>query len=247
MKGKKVIFIAAGTVLALILIGIFVAAANLGTLIKHGVEEFGPKVTQTSIKLNSVSVSLFGGSAEMKGLLLGNPTGYKAPNALEAERIAVRLSPGSLRSDKVVIQSIVVEGAQLHVEGSASGNNFTKIQSNVEAFAGSAPPTDNKAAKKLQVDELVLKNCKLHLSLGLLGGKTIATPLPDIRLTDLGQGPEGITPAELIKRVLGSMTGGIGSAAGQAIKDAAKDIGKGAAESVDKATKGIKSLFKKKE
>jgi hypothetical protein len=77
-------------------------------------------------------------------------------------------------------------------------------------------------------------------------------PLPDIHLQDLGTGPEGITPAELTKRVLAA----IEKSATQAASGAVNDIGKGAiyltkdarglgTNPVDKVTKGLGGLLKK--
>lgn len=251
---KKNLIRIAAALLVLLVVGGLAFAFYLDTIIKHGVEGFGPKVTQTPITLNGVSLSLLGGSAELKGFVLGNPAGYKTTHAMDVDRVSVSLSPGSILSDKVVVRSVVIEGAKLSVEGSPTDNNFTKIQSNVEAFVGGGAKTQAGPGKKLQVDELVMKDCKLDLTLGLLGGKTVTMPMPDIRLTQLGQGPEGITPADLVDKILGAVTGNIGPVAAQAMKnlggavtDTAKDLGKGATEGVDKATKGIKNLFKKKE
>ena len=78
-------------------------------------------------------------------------------------------------------------------------------------------------------------------------------PLPDIQMKDLGQGPEGITAAELTKRLLSAVTANtlkaVGQAAGDLGKgaaDAATDATKSATEGVKGATKSIGDLFKKK-
>ena len=247
-------------VVLLAIVAIFVVASSLGGIIKSGVETVGPKITQTEVKLSGVSLSLLGGSASVRGLVLGNPTGYKAANALEADEVSVRIEPSSLLADKVIIRSVRIDGSRIAVEGTPSDNNLTRIQKNVEAFAqsitggaaGDTKPATSGPGKKLQVDELVLSNAKLSLTLTMLGGKSVTVPLPEIRLANLGQGPEGITAADLTKRVLSSLTGSVTTAATDVVKnlggvavDAAKEASKTAVEGVDKATKGIKSLFKK--
>ena len=65
-----------------------------------------------------------------------------------------------------------------------------------------------------------------------LRGKAVLITLPDIHLTDLGKGSGGITPAELMQRVLAAVTEAT-------TKAVATDVGK--------ATKGISDLFKKKD
>lgn len=258
---KKWILRIGVALVVLAIITVFIVAAFLGNIIKSGVETVGPKITQTDLKLSGVSLSLLGGSASVQGLVLGNPSGYKAPNAMEADEISVRIEPMSVLSDKVIVRSIRIDGSRIQVEGSPSDNNLTKIQKNVEAFVASLPgvgskegsaPASSGPGKKLQVDDLVLSNAKLSLTLSMLGGKTITAPLPEIHLSNLGQGPEGITPADLVKRLIGSITGSVTTVATDAIKniggaavDTAKQAGKAAADTADKAAKGIKSLFKK--
>ena len=258
MRMKK-IFIRGGiALLVLIVVGVLVFAMFLDGIVKRGVETVGPTVTKTAVKLSGVSISVLGGSAKLNGFVLGNPEGYKDTNAMEADTVRVALVPSSVIADKVIIRSILIDGARINIEGSPSDNNLTKILANVQAAAGAAskPPgkgEDAGASKKLQVDDITIKNCKLSITLKLLGGKTVSAPLPDIHLSNLGQGPEGITSAALIKEILTLVTSNAGTAVLEAAKglggaalDSVKDLGKGGGEGVDKATKGIKDLFKKK-
>jgi hypothetical protein len=73
-----------------------------------------------------------------------------------------------------------------------------------------------------------------------------AIPLPEIRLKDLGQGPDGITPAELSKRVLAVVLDetvkAVAANSGK-LQDAGKALGTGA---IDELKKGAGDLFKKK-
>ena len=78
--------------------------------------------------------------------------------------------------------------------------------------------------------------------------------LPEIHLTNLGQGPNGITVADLTEKVLGEVTVAAIKAAqkavadlGRGFTDAAKELGKGGgSNTVDKISKGVGNLFKKK-
>ena len=70
---KKIIIGAILGFLLLIVIGVLVAGLFLGNIVKVGMEKVGPKVTQTSLKVDSVSVGIFSGSAGVNGLVLGNP------------------------------------------------------------------------------------------------------------------------------------------------------------------------------
>jgi uncharacterized protein involved in outer membrane biogenesis len=245
-------------ILAVLAVGLFLDGA-----IKKGVETFGPKLTKVDIKLQSVSLSLFSGSGGIKGLVVGNPEGFKTPSAISVGTATVALKPGSLLSHKIVIKSIKVQGPEITYETDLKHNNLSKILSNVQEATGGggqepakptepAPPKEAKPAKTLEVDDFVISGGRIHVSVTTLGGQAATIPLPDIHLQGLGTGPEGITPAELTKRVLEA----IEKVAAQASSGAVNDIGKGAiyftkdagglgTNAVDKVTKGLGGFLKK--
>ncbi len=246
-------------ILAFVGVGLF-----LDGIIKRAVETFGPKLTNVEVTLHSVSLSLFSGSGKIQGLQVGNPQGYKTPWAIRVGNASLTLQPGSLLSDKVVIKSINVQAPEITFETDLKNNNLSKILANVQAATGGAqagattnepaPSQPAKPAKKLQVDEFVLRGGKVHVSVSTLGGRTASVALPDIRLTDLGRGPEGITAAELTQRVLEEIQRGAAQAAGSAVADLSKgalyitkDVGGTAStNALEKATRSIGDFFKKK-
>lgn len=253
---KKIII---GVIVALVVIVIAVVAGIaffLDGAIKKGVETVGPQVTKVDVKLNSASLSLLSGAGSIKGLVVGNPEGYKSPHAISLGSASLAVSPGSVFSDKIIVKSIRVEAPEIIYELGPGGNNLKKIQANVADFAGSSDksaPAETKASKKLQVDELVVTGGKVTLAVSALGGKGLTAPLPDIHLTNLGTGPEGITAAELTKQVLSQVTEAslkvattLVAQAGKEVLNSAGDAGKSAVDAAGKAAKGIGDLFKKK-
>ena len=257
---KKILIGILIAVVVVVIVAVVAVSMFLDSGIKKGVETFGPQFTQVDVKLDSASVSLLSGSGSIKGLVVGNPEGYKSPHAISVGKASLSLSPGSLMSDKIVIKSIRVEAPDIAFELGSGGNNLKKILANVEAATGGGaaskdtktPTGGKKPGKKLQVDEFIITGAKVRVGATVLGG-TAPIPLPDITLRDLGTGPEGITPAELTKRVLGAITEGTTKAAagvvgdiGKGAVDAAKGAGKTATEAVGSTTKGVTDLFKKK-
>ena len=251
---KKLLIVA--TVLAVILIlAVVVVGMSLGKIIKTGVETVGPKITKTEMKLDSANLSLLGGSGTLKGFVLGNPEGFKTPSAIKAGTVSVGVRPGSLFADKVHVMHVRVEGPEITFEGTlGKANNLSKIMENVEAATGGAEPGEKPAgkpsaesdapAKKLQVDEFTITGARVHLSMTMFGGKAVTMPLPDIRLKDLGTGPEGITAGELTKKVLKSVTVETFKAVEKAVvdfgKNAAGAVTKGATDVLDKGVQGVK-------
>ena len=140
-------------------------------------------------------------------------------------------------------------------------NNLGKIMENVEKATGGAKetkpdgkPADSGAARKFQVDDFLISGAKVNVSMTMLGGKAVTVSIPDIHFSDLGTGPEGITAAELTKKVLSQVNAETLKAVEKAVAELgaqATEIIKGAAgkevtNALDKATKGINDLFKKK-
>ncbi len=263
---KKIII---RTLIVLIVVAILAAVAVglfLDKAIKTGVETFGPKLTKVNIKLASVSVSLLSGSGSIKGLVVGNPEGYKTPSAINVGVASLALKPGSLLSDKVVIMSINVQAPEITFETDLRHNNLSKILANVQEATGGggtnppskpqepSQPKEAKPSKKLQVDDFLISGGKIRVSVTALGGKTATVPLPEIHLQNLGAGPEGITPAELAEQVIKAIENGAAKASEGAIVDLGKGalyIGKEAANTVSNnavqsVTETIGGLFKKK-
>jgi len=258
----KKILIKIGIALAVLLvIGILAVGFFLDGAIKRGVETLGPRLTKVDIKLDKVSLSLLSGAGKISGLVVGNPQEFKTPQAITLGSASLALKPGSLLSDKIVITSIQVEAPEITLEAGLGGNNLSKILANVQEATGggaatgtNAAPAETKPGKKLQVDQFVITGARLNVSLTAMGGKSIPVSLPTISLPALGQGPDGITAAELTKQVLTAIEQAAVKAAsdsgydmGKLSKDLTKQLGKSIGnEQAEKVTKGIGDLFKKK-
>ena len=74
MKTVKKILLAGGIgLLVLIVVAVIVVGLFLGKIVKAGVERVGPKITQTTLTVDAVDLSLLTGSATVKNLVVGNP------------------------------------------------------------------------------------------------------------------------------------------------------------------------------
>lgn len=250
-----------------ILIGVVILAvvAFIGLMffldgvIKRGIETVGPRLTQVDIKLDSVSLSLLSGSGALKGLLVGNPQGFKTASAIQVGTASLSLEPRSLLADKVIIKSINIQNPEITYETDFKQSNLAKIQANLEEAVGSSAAktnqstSGNKPPKKLQVDDFIISGAKVHLSLSAFGGQSATLPLPEIHLTGLGQGPSGITAAELTSTVLKALEKeSLQASAGVAadLKKGAlyfgKELTNGGSNALNKVTKGLGDLLKKK-
>jgi len=260
-KLKKILWTLVILLVVLVIAAVIVAGMFLGNIIKAGMETVGPKITQVTIKVDAVHLSLLTGGAKIEGLVVGNPEGYNTPQAISVGVAAVEVNPASVLSDKIVVRSVEVRNPEITFEGNPFGaNNLTKIRDNVSgASAASQKPATNQTAqaasgpgKKLEVDDVLITGAKVHVSITGMSGQAMTVPLPDIHLTDMGKGTDGITATDLTRRVLDALT----ASTIKAVANSASDLGKGAVnlgngtgktatEDVNKITKGLGGLFKK--
>src|SRR5277367_6760912 len=170
---KKIIWSIGIGLVVLIVIAAIVVALFLDNIVKAGVETVGPKITGVSVKLDEIHIGLLTGSAKVKGLVVGNPDGYKTPDAISIGLAEVGVNPFSVLSDKIVVRSVHVESPEITFEGGLSGNNLSKIMDNVNGSAQQGGPVSTNAAgkpkpsKKIEVDDFLITGAKVHGTLVL--------------------------------------------------------------------------------
>ena len=206
---KKIVLSVIGILLVIVIVAVVAVALNLDRIVKRSVEYYGPQVTKVDVKLDSVHIGLFSGSASIKGLAVGNPPGYKAPHSITLGSAAVSIQPSTILASKIVVHSIKVESPDITFEGGLNQNNLTTIKDNASGKAPSQTVTNSvgqqKAEKRFEVDDFLLTGAKVHGTLQLPGGRQVSVnnlTLPEIHLTNLGTDAQGITASELTKRIL---------------------------------------------
>jgi uncharacterized protein involved in outer membrane biogenesis len=244
---KKIFWSVVIILLVLVIAVAIVAGFFLNPIVKRGVETIGPKITKTSVTLDAVELSLLTGSAKVKGLVVGNPEGYKTTNAISVGTITVGVDPFSVLSDKIVVRSFHVETPEITFEGGLGGNNLSKLLDNVNGTAKNGGPVSTNAAgqpkpsKKIEVDDLLISGAKVHVLLTELGGRQMSLTLPDIHLTDLGKGGDGLTATDLTRRVLQEIV----NATVKAVASDSTNLGKGAEKLIQgNGLNKIENLFK---
>jgi hypothetical protein len=242
---KKILIRIVIVLVALVIAAVIALSMFLDGAVKKGVETVGPQLTKVSVKLDGVNLSVLGGSGSIKGFAVGNPEGYKSPHAITVGSASVAVSPGSLLADKVVVRHLRLEAPEITIEGSPMNNNLTKILDNVKAASGSSGETtpaesESGAGKKMQVDEFLMKDAKVTY---VISGQPYVLNVPEIKLTGLGTGPDGITAAELTDLALSRLI----SELGPILSQEASKLGKQAVDSaLDKANQKLNDFLKPK-
>jgi len=263
---KKYILIGAGVIVAGLITAIVLVILNLGDLIKTAVEEFGPPITKTEVRLGSADISVLSGSGTLSNFYLGNPKGFKMPSAIECGTIRVKVNTDSLTKDKIIIEEIFVDSPVISYEKRGNTDNFQTIVNNIQKTVAGEKKTETAkteekksetgSEKTIQINNFIVKNGTINLGGSLLdafGDQGMGIDLPDIHLKDIGKDKE-TTPAEAFAQILSQMTGDVtgtvtevgkqlSEAVGKAVEGASKAVEDGAGKAGESVGGAIKGLF----
>jgi len=248
MQVLKKVLIGIGIALVVLFV---VAALFLGPIIKGAVETIGPQVAGVDITLEKAGVNLFSGNVTLKGLIIGNPEGFKTPSLMELNQFVVDLDMGSLFTDTLVIKKIHIDGPQITYEQALRSSNVSTLQKNLapDEKAPAEEPEEKMAkkkkapAKKVVIEDFLFENGKVNVSITLAGGKQLTVPLATIHLEDIGKASDGASITEVVNEVFGAITKSVGqavAASGNLVSDALK----GTSALAGDALKGTGDLIK---
>jgi uncharacterized protein involved in outer membrane biogenesis len=230
--------------------------------IKRAVELVGPRLTQVDVRLDRVDLSLISGRVELEGLFIGNPQGYQSEAAMEMGSLVLVTRPTSLFSDKVVVKTLELKAPVITFEGSLRENNLRQILDHVNAWIEDQDSSDDRdrqdadtPSRKLQVDALSVAGGKVQVRMNVLGSRVTTIDLPEIRMTNLGTGPEGITTEELTDRLLRVIIEKATVAAATAMAGSPEGLSEGLKragqeainQALDEAARGVTDLLKWRE
>lgn len=203
MKAFKVILALIGLVIVLV-VGAFVyLLSNAGDIVEQVIESQGPKLTRTNVTLGEADIRIREGRGELKDLIVANPEGYTAPNALHAQNLALQIEPQSVVGDVIVVKELLVEGVTVTAEQQGMTTNLQELLKAVQqAAAGPEQPTqeDGQSDIRLMVEKVRFADNRLNLITEQHG--EYAVELPPLELENLGNKQQGLTPAQLGKAVL---------------------------------------------
>ncbi|MDD5240176.1 MAG: hypothetical protein PHG47_00480 [Sulfuricella sp.] len=225
-------------VLLVVVVGgvLFWLRGNLDGLVKDAVVHYGGEMTQASVRLDAVEIKAADGQGVVRGLMIGNPAGFKTPYALKVGKIDVVIDIASVAKDVVIIKKIAVIAPDVIYEKGDAMTNFDAIQKNIADYLG--PTEKKKGGKKLIVEEFTVRDAKAEASAAFMGGKTVAVSLPDITLRDIGKAKGGVTPGELGQEIAKTIKQKLSAAV------SFDNLMKSAGKSLEKAGSAIKGLFK---
>ncbi len=260
MKVLKII----GVLIIILIIAVFAIILNLGKIVKTGINTVVPQVTKCEAHVDDVNFNVFGGKFEIKNLVIKNPEGYKTDQAFSLGHIFVNVKMGSLMSDVIEIDQVLIDAPEITYEVGLGNSNLNTILENVNSSLPSSEGEEKKeekeekkeGGKKVVVNLVKVTNGKIGVSAKIAGGMEAPIVLPDIEIKDLGKKEGGISMVQAaaitLKTTLLSIFDVLKSsgkllldgakAIGEGIVDGVKSIGDGAKDSIKSLGDGAKSL-----
>lgn len=259
MKALKIV---GGLFLVLIVAAVIVTVVtlrNLDQIIKAAVEEVGPQITGTEVRLNEVNLDLQNGRGELKGLTIANPTGFSSDNALDLGLVALQIEPSSITQPVKVINEVTISDIQLLAElKGLTETNLQRLQKQVAENTASsnqpaAQPSEPAAEGEevlLAVEKFTFANSSIRLLSDEWGERTVK--MPSIELSNLGSREKGLTPEQLAEAAIEPLLKQARRSVEKELKELAQDevedklkekLNDKLSDSQKEKVEGLKSLF----
>ena len=215
MKKKVLpkIIVAIVVVLVILVIAIQLFA---GAAVKVGVEKAGSKAMQVPVEVDDISLSLLGGTVNIRNLVVGNPADYKIKNLLEVGNLYVDADVKSFLSDTARIKHIKLDNMTMSIEQKGLTNNLQEVLNNLpkpKETEPKSPPAEkgDSAEKNLRIDTLEITGVKVKVKLIPLPGEgenAVELTLAPIKMTDLGS-DDNMSIAKLTGKILVAVAQGV--------------------------------------
>jgi uncharacterized protein involved in outer membrane biogenesis len=201
-------------IVVLIVIIVFFLLSNLNSFVAKAIEKNGSKVTQTSVRVSGVDISLRDGRGSIKGLRIASPDGFDARTAFSLDDIVVEIDVKSVREDPVVIEEIRIQAPFVNAEITKTGvSNIDELRKRVQAYTAGAAGESGESGgrtKRIRIERFVFEKGSVEVDASALGLEKRTIVLPEIRLDDVG-GTNGAPPDEIARIILKAIAGKVTS------------------------------------
>jgi len=172
--------------------------------VKSAIEQYGSEITGTRVRVGSVKITLTEGRGTIRGLRIGNPSGFSSNDAFSLGEITLDLDPGSITKNPVVIETLTIAAPQVRYEMTANAkSNVDAILANIKKYQGSGrgqPAAEESGGEplKLKVQKFTFQDGKVDVDVTELAGagKDTSVALPALTMKNLG-GKSGAPPGDI--------------------------------------------------
>ena len=221
-------------IIVLIVLAIGGAYIYMNTYFKSDAATYASKLVGTNVGITAVTLNPLQGSVSIRGLSVGNPKGYKSNNAIDLGAIYVNVDLESLLTDKIIVNNVTLNSAEIFYELQNNKDNIRKIMDNVKRNSGSAKGGSSSGSKK----DFVIRNLNVTNSSVVLAAQIFnfaddkEIEIPDISMTN-------VTKANIASKVK--------QVANRLLKDVAKvAVQEQVNKQINKATDKVKEKINEK-
>lgn len=235
------------------LVIVLVAGLSLfgGIIIKNAVNRVGPIAMGVPVTLEKAVFQPFSGRIHLTGLIVGNPEGFKTSSLFSLGDVEIVLDLRSLLKDTLIIRRIAVVAPHITYERGLLASNFSTLLKQLEGDSekiSAEPKGKNKEqGKKVIIEELIVTDPALNVSMTVAGGAAIPIKLGNVELKDVGKDGGGVKISDALKIVFSVITSNIENAvmgAGDLLGAGVKAVGGGAKAVGGAVVGGASSLVK---
>lgn len=222
-KRQKILAITFGVLFLLFIIAEFC----LGMIVKSTVHNIAPSILGTDVKIESLDISIFSGSVDIEGVVVGPPEGYEC-NIFDMAKFNIDLDFWSVFSDTIIINDITIQDPVVTYELKGINSNIGKLMERFEEEEEEEEIEEEKTeGKKVIIKHFKFSGGKVKIASNTLGGAALSIPLPTIELNGIGEKSGGVTAIEATGEIIYSI--------GKGVIVAVKDIAFGTTELVGDA------------
>jgi uncharacterized protein involved in outer membrane biogenesis len=236
--------------IVVIAVGVITFASHV---VKNAVNRIGPAVLGVPVAVEHVRAYPVRGDIHIRGLIIGNPEGFKTDQLFSMGELNVDLSVKSILTDTIIIRKIEVVAPEISYEMTLRGSNIGALQESLageksetnETETAEEKPVEAAPGKKLIIENFIISDGKVKLSLPGMMGTAVPLPLPGIHLTDIGKEEQGASVTDVVGKIFGAVFSAVTqvvTSSGKLVGDGAKLIGDGAMAVGGVAVDGVSAV-----
>lgn len=213
--------------IGILVVGFLLLTLSLDYLVKSEIETIGTEMTQTSVTVDNVSVSPFSGTGSIEGLKVKNPDSFESEYAIVIQSFDISIDIGSILSDTVMINEIVIGEPALSVIQKVPENNLRILMNNMNRAMGEG----SSSSSAMIIEQLLIENGRVTVTPNIGGERSGTVQMGTIEMQGVGREGSNATKevvrkvaSKLINEALTSALSGQLDGLKDKAKDAVKDI-----------------------
>lgn len=237
METGEMLLIGVIAFIAIVTMVLIYAWFSLNALIKAAIERYGSQVAQTKVEIARVKIAPTAGGGSLSHLTITNPPGFSNPYALTLDTISTKLDSGTITQNPIIISEIIIHSPRVFFEINLSGkSNISALRKNIITASQFIPSKQKRASKKdikLIIQRLVVEEGQIRAGISNVQGSQLTGKLPRFEVTDIGNEAGGLSPKEIMEKMMAVLINPADAAASELrakaqehISSAFKEMGK---------------------